>query len=121
MMFDAESVYKILKGKKCVTRRLFRADGRRPAVPGSIHKLKIDRTKKTYGYILINSCTETLVKDIDEKEAKREGFNSVKEYIEYFMDVNDIDILSDYDKLWRVRFTFIGKELNEIGNHGIMI
>lgn len=107
MMFDDYCIEKILNKEKCVTRRFPAKNGRRPAVPGTIHKLKKDRTKDVYGKILINSCTLTLIKDIDDKEAKMEGFNSRKEYINYFMDINNIDILSDYDLVWRVRFTLL--------------
>lgn len=105
MMFDKYCIEKILDGEKTVTRRL--PKGKRPAVPGKIHKLKIDRTKKTYGSILIKDCYLGLIADIDEKEAKKEGFSSRKEYIDYFMDINDIDILSDYDLVWVVEFELL--------------
>lgn len=107
MIFDEFCINKILEGKKGVTRRLPAKNGRRPAVPGTIHKLKKDRTKDVYGKILINSCVLTFIKDIDDREAMLEGFSSRKEYIDYFMDINDIDILSDYDLVWRVRFTLL--------------
>lgn len=102
MLFDKFCIEKILSGQKDVTRRI--PCGRRPAVPGKIHKLKTNRTKKTYGLILIEECELTLVKDIDDKEAKREGFNTRQEYIDYFMEVNNIDILTEYDLLWRIKF-----------------
>ena len=105
MMFDKFCVDKILAGEKTVTRRLPR--GRQPARPGKIHKLKIDRTPKTYGAILITDCYLSHIGDIDDKEAKKEGFNSRKEYIEYFMDINNIDILSDYDLVWTVEFELL--------------
>ena len=105
MMFDKYCIDKILAGEKCVTRRI--PKGRRPAVPGKIHKLKIDRTKKTFGLILIEDCYLSIIKDIDDKEAQREGFSTRKEYIEYFMDINNIDILNDYDLVWRVQFTLL--------------
>ena len=104
-MFDKLCIEKILNGEKTVTRRV--PSGRRPAVPGRIHKLKTDRTKKTYGLILITDCYLSLVADIDDREAKREGFLSRKEYVNYFMDRNNIDILSDYDLLWRVEFELL--------------
>lgn len=107
MMFDDFCIEKILSGEKTVTRRLPAKNGRRPAVPGTIHKLKKDRTKNVYGEILINSCTLTMIGDIDDKEAIKEGFSSRKEYIDYFMDINDIDILSDYDLVWRVKFKLL--------------
>lgn len=113
MMFDKYCVDKIKAKEKCVTRRLIKS-GRRPAIPGTIHRLKIDRTKDVYGYILINSCSETQIRDIDDKEAQREGFANRKDYIDYFMEKNDIDILSDYDWVWRVRFTYLGENLDGI-------
>lgn len=105
MMFDMYCIEKILAGEKNVTRRL--PKGRRPAVPGKIHKLKADRTPKTYGLILITDCYLGMIADIDEKEAQKEGFSSRKEYVDYFMDVNDIDILSDYDLVWVVEFELL--------------
>lgn len=105
MMFDKYCVDKILAGEKTVTRRMPR--GKQPARPGKIHKLKIDRTKNTYGLILITDCYLDTIGDIDDKEAKKEGFNTRKEYIDYFMDVNNIDILSDYDLVWKVEFELI--------------
>ena len=38
---------------------------------------------------------------------QREGFSTRKEYIDYFMDINNIDILNDYDLVWRVKFTLL--------------
>ena len=105
MMFDKYCIEKILAGEKTVTRRI--PHGRRPAVPGKIHKLKIDRTPKTYGLILIKDCYLDLVIEIDDEEAKKEGFNNRKEFIDYFMDINNIDILNDYDLVWRIEFELI--------------
>lgn len=87
MMFDEQTLDLILKKKKTQTRRL-RNDDNRPAVPGNIHKLKIDRTSKTYGYIEILSCEKAVFGDITESDAHKEGFKSVKEYTEYFISVN---------------------------------
>ena len=105
MMFDMYCIEQILNGNKTVTRRL--PKGRRPAVPGKIHKLKKDRTKKTFGLILITDCYLELIKEIDDNDAKKEGFSSRKEYIDYFMDINNIDILSDYDLVWVVEFELL--------------
>ena len=105
MMFDKFCIDKILEGKKTVTRRL--PKGRQPARIGKIHKLKIDRTKKTYGLILITDCYLEMIKDIDDKEAKKEGFETRKEYLDYFMNINNIDILNDYDLVWRIEFELL--------------
>ena len=105
MMFDKFCIDKILEGKKTVTRRL--PKGRQPARIGKIHKLKIDRTKKTYGLILITDCYLEAIKNIDDKEAKKEGFETRKEYLDYFMNINNIDILNDYDLVWRIEFELL--------------
>ena len=105
MMFDKFCVDKILEGKKTVTRRLLK--GRQPARVGKIHKLKIDRTKKTYGLILITDCYLEAIKNIDDKEAKKEGFETRKEYLNYFMNINNIDILDDHDLVWRIEFELL--------------
>lgn len=104
MMFDKFCIEKILSGEKTVTRRL---STRRPGVPGAIHKLKVDRTPKTFGEILITSCRKEQIKDITEEEAFKEGFDSLNEYLAYFMEVNDIDILFRSDWIWRVEFKLI--------------
>ena len=105
MMFDRFCVDKILEGKKTVTRRL--PKGRQPARVGKIHKLKIDRTKKTYGLILITDCYLEAIKNIDDKEAKKEGFETKKEYLDYFMNINNIDILDNNDLVWRIEFELL--------------
>ena len=105
MMFDKFCVDKILKGEKTVTRRL--PKGRQPARVGKIHKLKIDRTKKTYGLILITDCYLEAIKNIDDKEAKKEGFETRKEYLDYFMNINNIDILDNHDLVWRIEFELL--------------
>ena len=104
-MFDRFCVDKILEGKKTVTRRL--PKGRQPARVGKIHKLKIDRTKKTYGLILITDCYLEAIKNIDDKEAKKEGFETRKEYLDYFMDINNINVLDEHDLVWRIEFELL--------------
>lgn len=102
MMFDEQTIKMIQNGKKCVTRRLPRADGRRPAVPGKIHKVKKDRTDRTYGTILITDCQLVKLGDMDDTEAKMEGFNTVDEYLEYFETVNKVN--NPDQMVWRVEF-----------------
>lgn len=100
MMFDVYTVSQILAGNKTVTRRL--AGGRRPAIPGSLHKLKIDRTKKTYGLIRIESCRLEQLKDLTDEEAIKEGFNNKKHYLKYFQHLNGSIAPSQW--IWRVEF-----------------
>ena len=106
MMFDKFCIEKILNGEKCVTRRLVK-NNRRPAVPGHIHKLKINRTSETFGKILINSCTKEKLTDITDADAVKEGFTNKYDYFKYFMKINKIDSIDC--EVWRVRFTVIEK------------
>lgn len=116
-MFDKYCVDKILSGEKTVTRRIHRGFNKndeliyrqkRPAVPGRIHKIKIDRTKKTYGYIKIKSCTkEILSKGLsDINEVYKEGFTDRNEYIDYFKKVNNLKYPNNW--VWRVEFEYLG-------------
>ena len=102
MIFDEQTVKAIQNGRKCVTRRLPRADGRRPAVPGKIHKVKKDRTDRTYGTILITDCQLVKLSDMNDTEAKMEGFNTVDEYLEYFEKVNKVN--NPDQMVWRIEF-----------------
>lgn len=107
MMFDKLCIDKILDGEKTVTRRVMRSN-KRPAIPGKIHKLKKDRTKKTYGEIKIISCEQDSFLFLTEKEAKLEGFNSKEEYLMYFSKINKIPLDElPYFLIWRVEFEVI--------------
>lgn len=115
MMFDVQTVKAIQNGKKCVTRRLTRTDGRRPAVPGKIHTIKIDRTDRKYGTILITDCTMEKLGDITPNEVKMEGFERIGEYINYFKKVNGTD--NPNTMVWRVEFELADnpKDYHNIG------
>lgn len=102
MMFDKYTKDKILSKDKDITRRLPAKNGRRPATPNATHKIKIDRTPKTYGHIKIISVRMEKLGDITESEAKREGFKSVREYLNYFKKVNKTDDLNT--DIWRIEF-----------------
>ena len=106
MMFDKLCVEKILKGEKTVTRRVKR-NKRRPAIPGHVHKLKVDRTDKNYGYIMIKSCNAEpwtgSTSPISYPEAIKEGFDSPFEFWKYWSDVN----FKYTDEVWRVEFELI--------------
>lgn len=103
MMFDVYCVSQILSGKKDVTRRI--PTGRRPAVPGHYHKLKVDRTKKTYGLILIKDCRLEKLGELTDKEAVREGFNDKQHYLQYFHHING-DI-GENELVWRIEFELL--------------
>ena len=111
MMFDDLTINKIQQDQKDETRRLVR-NNRRPAVPGSIHKLKKDRTNKVYGWIKILDCHQEKLGDLTEEGAKAEGFNSIDEYLDYFEKVNGT---KDPDTMvWVVKFELIFNPLNLI-------
>lgn len=103
MMFDVYTVSQILAGNKDVTRRI--PNGKRPAVPGHIHKLKIDRTKDTYGLILIEDCRLERLCQLTDEEARREGFNDKKHYMNYFRHLNGN--VADDELIWRIQFELL--------------
>lgn len=101
MMFDLLCVFLIHRQGKWQTRRKYNPN-RRPAIPGQVHKIKIDRTKDVYGYIEILKVYPQKFGDITHFEATAEGFKSVKEYKEYFQKVNGPH--NDDDLIWVVTF-----------------
>lgn len=103
MMFDVYCISQILAGNKNVTRRL--VGKRRPAIPGRNHWLKIDRSKKTYGLIHIESCRLEKLGDLTNKEAIREGFNDKEHYLQYFRHINGN--VSEDELVWRVEFELL--------------
>lgn len=106
MMFDKFCIEKILAGEKTVTRRIKRNE-RRPAIPGHIHKLKVDRTKNTFGTIEIIDCKPELLYrgSISRIEARREGFSGPNEYFEYFNKINNMKLKRNhYLFVWRIEF-----------------
>lgn len=110
MMFDNLCVDLIKSGKKTATRRIKRND-RRPAKPGTIHKLKIDRTKDVYGYIFIHKCeAKPYIWILDDEDAKREGFDTAFEFLNYWESVN-----KDYkgEWIWVVEFEYLGDDFDE--------
>lgn len=115
MMFDKYCVDKILAGEKTVTRRI-RRNERRPAKPGNTHKLKIDRTKKTFGEIEIIKCEPELLSynKMDRIEAIKEGFNSAEEYIKYFNRINKTNLTKEnWIPVWRVEFRLSLSKCND--------
>lgn len=113
MMFDKLCIEKIYNDGKWQTRRRFNPS-RRPAVPGAIHKLKIDRTKNDYGLIEIHKIWIQKFGDISESDVKAEGFDSISEYKKYFQSVNGQH--NPDDLIWVVEFRRIKyavPELNE--------
>lgn len=101
MMFDLLCLFLIYRKGKWQTRRRY-TPGRRPAVPGHTHKIKIDRTPDVYGYIEIKDVYVQKFGDIDQFDAQAEGFTSVHEYKEYFQKVNGPH--EDDDLIWVVTF-----------------
>ena len=106
MMFDQTTIKAIQEGKKTVTRRLLRKDGKRPATVGRIQTIKVDRTKNRYGKIKILDVRQEPLRDIIKPgEAQKEGFESVEEYLDYFTIVN---CTNDWDKMvWRIEFEVV--------------
>ena len=101
MMFDLLCIFLIYRKGKWQTRRKYNPK-RRPAIPGQIHKLKIDRTQDVYGYIEIIDVYTQKFGSIDQFDAQAEGFDTIQEYKEYFQKVNGPH--EDNDLIWVVTF-----------------
>lgn len=101
MMYDEETKNMICDGIKNETRRIYNP-ARRPAIPGTRHKIKIDRTKKVYGEIDIISCEPQRWGDLTEEDARNEGFPNKVSYIDYFYQVNGIH--QEDELIWVVKF-----------------
>lgn len=108
MMFDELTKDLIVSGRKTVTRRLRKNDNKRPAIPNTWHKLKIDRTPKTYGYIYIISCEKSYLGSLTSYDAIMEGFNSKREYLDYFKQVNNEVNYST--PIWVIRFKYFSAQ-----------
>jgi len=114
MMFDKFTKNMIVLGRKTVTRRVVR-NNRRPAIPDTIHKIKIDRTPRSYGYIKIISCEKEKLSDITYMDVLKEGFTSKKQYLEYFMRVNNIVDLDT--EVWVIEFEYLKNGGEENGRN----
>lgn len=101
MMFDKETKNKICYGWKITTRRLFNPK-RRPAIPGKIHKIKIDRTPIVYGEIEIIDCYPQKFGRMTEVDAHLEGFDNLWEYKKYFFKKNGF--IEDDELVWVIDF-----------------
>lgn len=104
MMFDEYTKNQIINKNKTVTRRMNRT-GRRPAIPGKRHKIKIDRTPEVYGEILIKDCHLEPLSGLTDEEGRKEGFNDKEDYLKYFKTLNG-DVSLD-TLIWRVEFELI--------------
>lgn len=118
MMFDELTVRKIQRYEKSVTRRLPRKDGHRPAIPGSVHKIKIDRTENVYGYIKIISCEKEKLGCLCDEWAKLEGFNTKEEYLQYFKKVNGTD--DPKQIVDKITFTLIDNPLEYVNTRCVV-
>lgn len=110
MMFDEKSIELIKSGKKTVTRRVVRNDIR-PAVPGHVYTIKVDRTSNTYGYIHIKKVKQEKWGMINIYRAKYEGFDDVEEYKKYFYSINGK--IDNNDLVWVIEFKYIGDKMIE--------
>ena len=103
-MFDEYTKNQIIRGRKIVTRRL-RKNNQRPATPNNIHKIKIDRTPRVYGYIQILSVEKGTLGKLTILDAKLEGFNNKEDYLEYFKSVNGTRAINT--PIWIIKFKYL--------------
>jgi len=83
MLFKADLLAKVLSGQKTQTRRL----GPKQFTVGSIQPVSSGYTKPA-GYIKILKKYRQPLCCISEKEAKKEGFNSIDEFRQAWIQIN---------------------------------
>jgi hypothetical protein len=83
MLFKADLLAKVLSGQKTQTRRI----GKKQYTVGSIQPVSNGYTKPA-GYIKILKKYRQPLCCISEKEAKKEGFNSIDEFRQAWLKIN---------------------------------
>jgi hypothetical protein len=83
MLFKADLLAKVLSGQKTQTRRL----GTKQFTVGSIQPVSSGYTKPA-GYIKITRKYRQPLYCMSEKEAKKEGFNSLDEFRQTWIQIN---------------------------------
>lgn len=79
LLFKKELVIPILKGIKVETRRVW---NKCMVKEGSIHKAKTDyRKDSTFALLYIKYVKRQRLKDMNDEDARKEGFNSLNEFI----------------------------------------
>lgn len=80
ILFKAEHVEPILTGQKTQTRRV----GKKRWNVGSIHQARLSYYAKPFARLRILSVRQERLGNISEKDARREGYESIEEYQEVF-------------------------------------
>ena len=83
LYFLPELLQKIKTGEKTETRRLFKVFKK-----GDILKAVSRKDEKDFVFIKIVSCKKDNVFNITEEDAKKEGFESVEDFLKTWHDIN---------------------------------
>jgi hypothetical protein len=100
LLFKQKFIEQIITGKKTVTRRPVKDPNRRPAVPGSVHYARRNYTDVPGIKIYIQDVWIEPIEDITEQEARAEGLNSRKEFLEEWEEIYG----ERCDTVWVIRF-----------------
>ena len=86
MLFKLEHKEMILKGTKTATRR----DWKKPMVKvGGIYKCKLKMLSKEYfALIKVTKFYKQRLGDMTNKDAKKEGYNSLREFYNIWIQIN---------------------------------
>lgn len=109
MNFQPGLAAKVMAGEKTVTRRICNDNPRSPwwlrrcsLKPGRSYAVCPGRGKNAIGRVVVVSVRYSRLGDVDDGEARREGFDSAESFAAAFRQINgeyDPDLLC-----WRVEF-----------------
>lgn len=111
MNFRPDLAAKVMAGEKTVTRRCMRDNPRSPwfrdgckIVEGRSYAVCPGRGKDAIGRVRVTSVRWTLLGNIDDEEARREGFNDRQDFVEGWKAINGI---FGEQAVWRVEFSVL--------------
>jgi len=86
MLFKPEHKDMILKGKKTATRRVWK---KRMVKEGGVYKCKLKMLSKDYfAKIVVMEVYEEQLKDMDDEDAKSEGYKNMEAFKEIWIKIN---------------------------------
>ena len=83
MIFRPELAAKVLDGTKTVTRRILRSN-KVPYRRDRVYAVQPGRGKRHIGHVVVDDVTEGLLGDVDDREARAEGFESAAAFADYW-------------------------------------
>lgn len=107
MIFKPELVEKILVGEKTETRRKANPDGSQRYRPGRTYAVQPGRTEKGVARIRVLSAEREALEEITEEGARREGFEDLAAFFDYWRGL--YGKVSHSQEVWVIRFELVSR------------